>query len=78
MHTHLIGCRSNMGGCFSANSMAVIPTAQMSHCWLYPPFLSTAATFRETQHVQWCHGLLDNAKLPRMPTNMYVYMYMFY
>jgi len=24
--------------------MAVIPIAQISHCWLYPPFLSTAAT----------------------------------
>ena len=41
---HLIGWRSNIGGCSSANSMAVIPTAQISHCWLYPPFLSTAAT----------------------------------
>jgi len=40
----LIGCRSNMGGCSSANSIAVIPTAQMSHCWLYPPLRSTAAT----------------------------------
>jgi len=33
-----------MGGCVSASSTAVIPTAQMSHWWLYPPFLSTAAT----------------------------------
>lgn len=33
-----------MGGCSSASSMAVMPTAQMSHSWLYPPFLSTAAT----------------------------------
>lgn len=43
-YTHLIGWRSNMGGCSSASSMAVMPTAQMSHSWLYPPFLSTAAT----------------------------------
>ena len=42
--TDLIGCKSNMGGCSSASSMAVIPTAQRSHSWLYPPFLSTAAT----------------------------------
>lgn len=28
-----IGCKSNMGGCNSASSIAVIPTAQMSHCW---------------------------------------------
>lgn len=27
----LIGCRSNMGGCSSANSIAVIPHAQISH-----------------------------------------------
>ena len=40
----LMGCRSNMGGWSSAISMAVIPTAQMSHRWLYPPFRSTAAT----------------------------------
>ena len=33
-HTDRIGCRSNIGGCSSANSMAVIPTAQTSHCWL--------------------------------------------
>lgn len=39
-----IGCRSNIGGCNSANSIAVIPHAQISHSWLYPPFLSTAAT----------------------------------
>lgn len=32
--THLIGCRSNMGGCSSASSMAVMPTAQISHRWL--------------------------------------------
>lgn len=42
--TYLIGCKSNMGGCSSASSMAVMPTAQMSHRWLYPPFFSTAAT----------------------------------
>ena len=41
----LIGCKSNIGGCSSANSMAVIPTAQISQRWLYPPFLSTAATW---------------------------------
>lgn len=29
-----MGCRSNMGGCSSANSMAVMPTAQMSQRWL--------------------------------------------
>jgi len=40
----LIGCRSNIGGWSSANSIAVTPTAQMSHCWLYPPLRSTAAT----------------------------------
>lgn len=28
---YLIGCRSNMGGCVSANSTAVIPTAHISH-----------------------------------------------
>ena len=28
---YLIGCRSNIGGCVSANSTAVIPTAQISH-----------------------------------------------
>lgn len=33
-----------MGGWSSASSMAVIPTAQRSQSWLYPPFLSTAAT----------------------------------
>lgn len=44
MLTHLIGCRSNMGGCSSASSMAVMPTAQISHRWLQPPFFSTAAT----------------------------------
>lgn len=33
-----------MGGWSSASSMAVMPTAQMSHRWLYPPFFSTAAT----------------------------------
>lgn len=33
-----------MGGSSSANSMAVMPTAQISHRWLYPPFFSTAAT----------------------------------
>lgn len=27
----LIGCKSNMGGCNSANSMAVTPKAQISH-----------------------------------------------
>lgn len=32
--THLMGCRSNMGGCSSASSMDVMPTAQMSHSWL--------------------------------------------
>lgn len=42
--THLIGWRSYMGGWSSASSMAVIPTAQISHRWLYPPFFSTAAT----------------------------------
>ncbi len=42
--THLIGWRSNMGGWSSASSMAVMPTAQISHRWLYPPFFSTAAT----------------------------------
>lgn len=40
----LMGCRSNMGGWSSASSMAVMPTAQMSQSWLYPPFFSTAAT----------------------------------
>lgn len=33
-----------MGGWSSASSMAVMPTAQISHRWLYPPFFSTAAT----------------------------------
>lgn len=37
-HTHailyLMGCRSNMGGCNSASSIAVMPTAQISHSWL--------------------------------------------
>ena len=33
-----------MGGCNSANSIAVIPTAHISHLKSYPPFLSTAAT----------------------------------
>lgn len=42
--THLIGWRSNMGGCSSASSMAVMPRAQMSHRWLYPPFFSTTTT----------------------------------
>ena len=42
--TYLIGCRSNIGGCSSASSMDVMPTAQISHSWLYPPFFSTAAT----------------------------------
>lgn len=42
--THLIGWRSYMGGWSSASSMAVMPTAQISHRWLYPPFFSTAAT----------------------------------
>lgn len=32
--SHLMGCRSNMGGCSSANSIAVMPTAQISHSWL--------------------------------------------
>lgn len=27
----LIGCKSNIGGCNSANSIDVIPTAQISH-----------------------------------------------
>jgi len=40
----LIGWRSNMGGCSSASSIAVMPTAQISQSWLYPPFFSTAAT----------------------------------
>ena len=40
----LMGWRSNMGGCSSANSMQVMPTAQMSHSWSYPPLFSTAAT----------------------------------
>ena len=31
---YLIGCRSNIGGCSSASSMEVMPTAQMSHSWL--------------------------------------------
>lgn len=42
--SHLIGWRSNMGGWSSASSMAVMPAAQISHRWLYPPFFSTAAT----------------------------------
>ncbi len=44
MNKARIGWRLKLGGCNSANSIAVIPTAQISHCWLYPPFLSTAAT----------------------------------
>lgn len=39
-----MGCKSNIGGWSSASSIAVIPTAQRSQSWLYPPFLSTAAT----------------------------------
>ena len=39
-----------MGGCVSASSTAVIPTAQISHWWLYPPFLSTAATSGAIQY----------------------------
>lgn len=31
---YLMGCSSNMGGCSSASSIAVMPTAQMSHSWL--------------------------------------------
>lgn len=44
----LMGWRSNIGGCSSASSMAVMPTAHMSHNWLYPPFLSTAATYTKS------------------------------
>ena len=47
---YLMGWRSNMGGCVSASSMAVMPTAQISHCWLYPPFFSTAATSGAIQY----------------------------
>lgn len=43
-HSDRMGWRSNIGGCSSASSMAVMPTAQISHRWLYPPFFSTAAT----------------------------------
>ena len=43
-----IGWRSNMGGWSSASSIAVTPTAQISQSWLYPPFLSTAATCQYT------------------------------
>lgn len=41
---YLSGWTSNIGGCSSASSMAVMPTDQTSHSSLYPPFSSTAAT----------------------------------
>lgn len=38
------GWTSNIGGCSSASSIAVMPTDQISHSSLYPPLISTAAT----------------------------------
>ncbi len=39
--------------------MAVMPTAQISHRWLYPPFFSTAATsgaiLTKQRHVSFRH-----------------------
>ena len=57
----LIGCKSNIGGCSSANSMAVIPTAQISQRWLYPPFLSTAATWNVNK-VKFVNKQLTSSK----------------
>lgn len=75
MCPHLIGCRSNIGGWSSASSIAVMPTAQMSHSWLYPPFFSTAATsgaILEEQRCPWitvvnhdngpCFGAMDGLR----------------
>jgi len=61
--TYLIGWRSNMGGCVSATSTAVIPTAQMSHWWLYSLFLSAAATSGAIQYGVPMKGFRFNCRV---------------
>ena len=72
-----------MGGWSSANSIAVMPTAQMSHCWLYPPLRSTAATsgaILVNTHIRSCTNSSQVWQAIKMSTfwKLITYLYMTY